>query len=397
VLRISFHLKKVLSAEDPMVQGDVMHARMTSMVWMMVLMLTMVVKPVFAAEDSKPTVTVGGMVDAYYTYNFTNAAANANGAGNNGSFFNNVDNSYTLGLAEVKANATQGQASAHVVFAYGQESSLILSGLGIDVLQAYVSYNPGEWTFNFGRFVTWMGNEVIESNANWNYGRSLLFWYTIPLWHTGLSVNYAASDSKFSMTGYVTNGWNNTFAGSNSMEKTYGLQFILKPSADLSVALNGARGPNPLNVTDGSSHFVGEGIVTFTASDKLTLAADWELGIHEMGAVSGTFWGLAVYGRYQIESDWATALRLEEVKDNNNVLGLYGAIPIGSATDVEAREMTLTVEHNFTPNLIARLEGRYDMALSGGAQYSKTTAPPGPFQGGSGDQLTGTGSLVFGF
>lgn len=360
-----------------------------------VLVLLVVGSPLLAADG--PTVTTGGLVDTYFTYNFTNAGANANGAGNNGSFFNNVDNSYTLGLAELKTNVSQGQASAHVVLAYGEESALGLFGSGANILQAYVSYAPGECTLSFGRFVTWMGNEVIESNSNWNYGRSLLFWYTIPLWHTGLSVNYSAPDSKFGITGYVTNGWNNAFSTSNSMEKTYGLQVTMKPESDLSIVLNGSRGPNPMNVLDGSSHFVGEGIITYTADDKLTFAADTELGIHDLGATSATFWGVALYGRYQLKSDWAVALRLEEVKDNNNSLGLYGASAIGSATDVEAREATLTLDHNFTPALTLRMEGRYDYALSGGVQYSKTTSTVGPFQGGSGDQLTGTAAMVYSF
>src|SRR6185369_2857496 len=130
----------------------------------------------------------------------------------------------TLGLAEISAVATQGQGSAHVVLAYGQEINLGLATLGWDVLQAYVSYNPGEFTFNFGRFATWMGNEVIESKGNWNYSRSLLFWYTIPLWHTGFSAAYNSPDSKFGVTGYVTDGWNNVFASNKQMEKTIGLQ-----------------------------------------------------------------------------------------------------------------------------------------------------------------------------
>jgi hypothetical protein len=288
-----------------------------------------------------------------------------------------------------------------LVLAYGQEFNLGLLTTGLDVLQAYVSYNADQFTFNFGRFATWMGNEVIESKGNWNYSRSLLFWYTIPLWHTGFSANFTSSDSMFGVTAYVTNGWNNVIAGNNSMEKTFGLQLTAKPDPSLTFILNGILGPNPFSATDANYRGVGELIVSWAASDKWSLGADVEVGGQGLGSTSvpatASFWGMDLYARYQIESDWAAAIRLEEVKDDYGVLGLYAAAPIGSATDVEGRDITLTVEHNFTPNTLMRLEGRYDYALSGGTQYSKTTVAPGPFAGGSGDQLTLTGSMVFSF
>lgn len=354
-----------------------------------------------AAAPAAPTVVVGGLVDGYYTYNFTNADANMNGAGNNGTFFNNADNSYTLGLAELSAVATQGHGSAHLVLAYGQEGNLGLFTLGIDVLQAYVSYNAEQFTFNFGRFATWMGNEVIESKGNWNYSRSLLFWYTIPLWHTGFSANFTSSDSMIGATFYVTNGWNNVVANNNAMEKTFGLQLMGKPDPSLSIILNGILGPDPWSSTDSNLRGVGELIVSWAATDKFSLALDVEAGGQGLGSGStpstATFWGVDLYARYQIETDWAAALRLEEVKDDYGVLGLYAAAPMGSATDIEGRDITLTLEHNFTPNLLMRVEGRYDYALSGGTEYSKTTTPAGPFAGGSGNQFTTTGSVVFSF
>ena len=45
-----------------------------------------------------------------------------------------------------------------------------------------------------GRFVTPIGAEVIESQDNWNYTRSILFGYAIPFNHTGVRATYAASD-----------------------------------------------------------------------------------------------------------------------------------------------------------------------------------------------------------
>jgi hypothetical protein len=360
--------------------------------------------PVEPAAPAVPVLTVGGLVDAYYTWNFTNAAATLTGAGNNGMYFNTSDNSFALGLAELYLTATQGPASARLVLAYGQEGNLglVSSGInGIDVLQAYVSYALEKWTFSLGRMATHMGNEVIESKGNWNYSRSLLFWYTIPLWHNGLSVNFAPS-SPFGITGYVYNGWNNAFATNNSMEKTFGIQSVIKPAeSNVSFVLNGIIGPNPFNATDSNPRFVFEGIVNWAATSAFSLAMDFEYGSQGLGADStpslATFWGIVLYGRYQFEDGWALALRLEEVMDDAGMLGLYGAVPASPATDVEGREATLTFEKALTPNTLLRVEARYDGALSGGTGYSTTTIPTGPFAGGNGGQFTTTGSMVFSF
>ena len=37
-----------------------------------------------------------------------------------------------------------------------------------------------------GKFVTSAGAEVIETNGNWNYSRSLLFALAIPYYHMGV-------------------------------------------------------------------------------------------------------------------------------------------------------------------------------------------------------------------
>ena len=64
-------------------------------------------------------------------------------------------------------------------------------------------------TVTVGKFVTPIGAEVIESNANWNYSRGLLFDYAIPFFHFGASAKYAFNP-KWALTGYLVNGWNNT-------------------------------------------------------------------------------------------------------------------------------------------------------------------------------------------
>jgi hypothetical protein len=359
-----------------------------------------------------PVVTVDGLVDGYYLYNFTNGAKKVPGSGSGGAYFYSpIDDSFSLGLAEANFTATQGQASAHLKLVDVTNGGV--GGLktpGIDVLQGYISYNPGQWTFNVGRFVTWMGNEVIESNSNWNYTRSLNFQYAIPYWHEGLSVNYTPS-SMFNITGYVVGGWNNAGnAAFYDWGKTYGFEATIAPDAAWNIVINGIAGPGETAGNDygGDARYDAEGIITWKPTSDWSFALDGVYGAQDTDKAGVTltsadttltktvnslpFWMVDLYARYQIQSDWALALRLEEAKDTYNLLGIYGATAAPNALDIEAREATLTVEHNFTANTLMRLEGRYDDALSGGSELKDKT---GPFAAGSPSEVTALASAVF--
>jgi hypothetical protein len=103
-----------------------------------------------------------------------------------------------------------------------------------------------------------------------------------------------------------------------------------------------------------------------------------------------------LYGRDQVASDWAVAVRLEDVMDSGE-LG-YGFLTSATAyTAGSLMEGTLTVEHNFTANLLGRLEGRYDTnSLPTGV--GTATAAVSIYGGGaSTSQATGTASMVFSF
>ena len=77
------------------------------------------------------------------------------------------------------------------------------------IQQAYVSLLTGKVQWDVGKFVTPIGAEVIESQDNWNYTRSILFGYAIPFYHVGVRATLAASD-KVTLTGFLLNGWNNS-------------------------------------------------------------------------------------------------------------------------------------------------------------------------------------------
>jgi Putative beta-barrel porin-2, OmpL-like. bbp2 len=93
----------------------------------------------------------------------------------------------------------------------------------------------GSLQFDFGKFVTPAGFEVIESKDNWNYSRGLLYWLAIPLYHQGLRVAYSPND-RVSLTGFVFNGWNNSV--DNNTGKSIGVSLSFKPNPALMITEN---------------------------------------------------------------------------------------------------------------------------------------------------------------
>ncbi|HVM31655.1 MAG TPA: outer membrane beta-barrel protein [bacterium] len=360
------------------------------------------------ADTAAPTVKVDGLVDAYYTYNFTNSANKLQGSGNSGYWYNSVDNSYSLGIAETKITATQGSATGVVELAYvdaANAAGLALpTGTGLGLLQAYASYNTGAWTFTAGRFTTWMGFEVVESESNWNYSHSLLFGY-IPVWNQGLSVSLAV-DPTLTITGYATNGWNQSVNPASFGAETFGAEIAWVPNSMWKFVINAVDGPGTATGgLGGSTSYdtsVGEFIATYAPTSDWSFALDAEYGMEDLGGANGTdivsgnaissndFWGVALYGKYAIASDWTGSLRLEEMKDEQGVLGIYS----DHNGPVEGREATLTLTHAFTPAWTTSLEGRYDYVVENGTVPG---AGAGPFAAGSADQLTATLSTGFVF
>ena len=112
----------------------------------------------------------------------------------------------SLGFGEAQSaiNAAEAFASSPVIGSNGAGATT--PGFDQYIKEAYFSYLVPVGTglqVDVGKFVTPFGAEVIESKDNWNYSRSLLFNYAIPLNHFGARAKYTFN-SKFNMTGYLS-------------------------------------------------------------------------------------------------------------------------------------------------------------------------------------------------
>jgi hypothetical protein len=223
------------------------------------------------------------------------------------------------------------------------------SGSHLDLLQAYVQYATGKVTVMAGKFGTLAGAEVAAPTGDVNVTRSLLFWYSEPINHTGVRVAYAPS-SMASFTIGANNGWNTeTSTGSG---KTLELGFMVMPSK--AFMLNGAAYYGDVDVAAGlGKKTLVDLMGTWTVSPSLTIVANVDWDKQEITGAGGslTWWAAAGYVNYAINDTWRTSLRFEYLDDQD------GAI---AGAKQKLKEGTLTVGYMPSKHYEFRAEARHD-------------------------------------
>jgi len=308
--------------------------------------------------------TLSGFVDVYYGYNSNQPIGRTTA-------FRNFDiNSGQFGLnmielvADKAPDATASRLGYHVALGFGQAMNIVNStepgqfttesNFDQYLKEGYLEYLApvGKGLqINVGKFVTPAGAEVIETKDNWNYSRGLLFALAIPYFHFGTSAKYAFN-SKFSLTGYLVNGWNNSVDTNGG--KTTGFSAAWTPNAKFSLVQNYLVGPEQLN-DDSNFRHLSDTVFTYTPNSKLSLMANYDYGHdHITGRPTSVHWsGIAGYVKYAVNDKWAFAARGEYFSDN-------GGTQTGTAQKLS--EVTLTLQRMLASKLMTRLEFRRDMS-----------------------------------
>ena len=267
-----------------------------------------------------------------------------------------------------------------------------------------------------GKFVTFLGYEVIECPANPNFSRGLLFTNAIPLTHTGVYADYKFNDTVEAKFG-VVDGWNNSQSTnsadsslvgnhtSNGAQYAFGgkaitgqvnvtapgknanicTSFIYSPDSTEPAGVNGGGDNGPSAVFD----IWGNWNPTFVKDSALTLGFNIDLGysgasgapnsLAERGGQpdgdfdesndSTTWWGIALYASYKLNKVVTVSGRLEYLHEDAAINAKFGNgyTPV-AGTDLvdfpasqDAYSATLTVAFNIWDNLLTRVEYRADV------------------------------------
>jgi len=316
-------------------------------------------------------VNLTGLVDAYYGYN-----ANHPTDGTATEPFQFENGQFNLNLLELQLDKPVDKTTPlgfRVALGFGQ-AILAVNGTPFELArnlpaaqylkEGYMSYMApvGKGLqIDVGKFVTSAGAEVIETNQNWNYSRSLLFYYAIPYYHMGARAKYTFND-KWSVTGFAMNGWNNVVATNTG--KTGGLSIGWNPNKKLSITETYLAGPLDRFGTgdNGPWNHLSDTVVTYNPNAKLSLMAniDYDFDTGALGkGKSGDYAGIAAYAKYALTPAVAVAGRYEYFNDHD---GFATGIPnyITTAKGQHLKEFTGTIERKIAGHLLSRLEVRHD-------------------------------------
>lgn len=230
--------------------------------------------------------------------------------------------------------------------------------------QAYVSLKPPSakgFQVDVGKFVTSAGAEVIETNGNWNYSRSLLFALAIPYYHMGVRTSMPVG-KHFNGGISIVNGWNNV--EDNNSGKTFVFSGNVT-SSKVTWFNNYMVGPEKTDTNEGNRNLYDTTLL-FTPNSKVNAYLNFDYGVDKNILQGEQRWvGVAAAAKFQANSWFALAPRVEWFNDADG---------FATGTAQKVKEFTLTGEFKMKEGLFTRVEYRRDwsnqMFFNRGAQLA---------------------------
>ena len=384
-------------------------------------------------------VTVGGFVDAYFSYNFRQSGEstlreNAGDIAGLNFIGENDDNTFALQnfAMFLDKEATEEHPvgwQTHLYFGeIAKRITFIGEGAGaaggtddtarndiVTVAAANVTWKAPVFgkhvDITMGKMYTWIGYELVENIGNPNYSHGATYNNAIPFTHMGLKfdVSEFLPSDKWGLSLYYVNGWDSFI--DNNEAKSYGAYLSYTPNDDFFISLAGIIGNEGWNTRSGAAITAPTAFSPSTANnggntsmidivatyslpmvEKLSLGANFDLGYIEdnhghdsngdglVDGTSGAHWWAAVgYAMYDWTDNQMGAVRYEYFDDTD------GARFFGHSF------WTLTYTHNITiaENLMLRPEVRYNkhnVGSTGEIAHGKAT-----------DSLTADDETIFTF
>ncbi len=315
------------------------------------------------ASDASDTIWTA-FIDSYYGYNFNKPPRKIVGTNpqseNRYRVFDTKEDSLTLSLLQVdltqkakplgfRAVLDLGETAKAVNFAEPQSSKFWKH-----MEQLYLTYDfnggAGTNTLDFGKFVTNAGAEVIESPANWNYTRGILFGWAIPFYHAGFRFTHHMNDSRW-VSASLINGWNDV--RDNNSKRAIGLSYNT-PIGSSNLLVNYYGGDEPTSVSTEEMRNLLDVVWSLSPKDSkwsYMVNVDYAKQNNATVGNDATWYGVAGYAKYVISDTTNWAARVETFRDKD-----------GFATGVDQTlgSGTLTFDYHPGQKWIHRVELRHD-------------------------------------
>jgi hypothetical protein len=230
-----------------------------------------------------------------------------------------------------------------------------------------------------GKFVTLLGQEVINPTQNALYSHSYLFGYAIPFTHVGAYATYNFNDAVAVDFGF-SRGWEQGFKDNNgdSIDVFGRVSWNINEKSGTKLLVTGIGGPERADNSD-DYRYVLDVIFTTKLSNQLVLTVNGDWGYEDGAAPDGgsaQWYGVAGYLTYNINDNLAINARGEWFEDPDGARGLGTTGSVYEAT-IGLDIKPLVSNRNFA-SLHIRPEIRYDYSndpfFAGGSKHDQWTA-----------------------
>ncbi len=294
-------------------------------------------------KEDKGTFTLSGTVDVYHSSNLKD-----NSLGSIGILSDVPANGFGLGMVNTIFSYEKGKAGVVADLAYGPRANAANAYEGA-INQLYAYYKASEKvTLTLGQFNTFYGYEVISPAGNFNYSVSYLF-NAGPFSHTGLKVDYAASED-LSFMFAITNPHGIT-AGAN-------------PTNDYQLGFQTGYKGQFFNLAYGADGFGFTDVLYLDYTGGFDVSESFFLGLNaaysnSSDADSG-YQGVALYLQNTFSDKFSLGLRPEFYTTTSG------------AGDSSVTAFTLTGNYTLTSSLVVIPEIRYDTSDDGLVPFGKS-------------------------
>lgn len=334
--------------------------------------------------DFIDTIELGGWISASWFYNFNDPDGRVLGEANTGAFaypFKPDANSFSfdqLWFEIERAVSEENRAGFRADIVFGKDAGLLsgdfgagdgLSGNDLEVYQAYIQYLApiGEGvTFQFGKFATLIGAEVVQAPYNFNITRGHVYNLFQPITHTGLLASTAVAGLDVSL-GFVNETRSFPARDIDLNDDKAVLWSVGSALGEtMSWSFNGTHGSSDsgqgVDEPAGNEETILDFIFGFDPNENFSayVNADWidSEASSTRGGNEFDGYGVAVAGRYAVTQRTGVALRGEWVD-----------LDFDRGGDFEVWGLTSTVDYKLTEKLMVRGEVRYDNVSDGGSPF----------------------------
>lgn len=282
---------------------------------------------------------LSGLLDANYSWNLNRPASGVNQL----RLFDHRGNAGDISYGEIALETPAEPLGFRLDLGFGRTTYFVhgaeTAGSSLRYIQqAYLGVRPfpgRSVRFDFGKFVTSAGAEVIEAGQNWNYSRSLLFCWAVPFYHFGLRTTMELSPT-YSAGVQLVQGWNNVRDPNSA--KTLGLTGSWRRGR-LSwqhTYYVGREKPDANGAARAGFRHLLDTTVLVTAGDATAFYVNLDFGSEGRASGGSDRWyGVAWAGRRQFSERWSAAARLEWFRDRDG---------FATGTPQTLREATLTAD-----------------------------------------------------